>query len=226
MYPNHLNDLDQLTAGLYGGVVVVEPGQAFDPTGDHLFVAGWDGFDGDPPGPPLVNGDSLPPRSAQGGIRHRFRFVNIGPADPMSFRISRHVAGNLAGGRQGRRRHSGPPAEEHPARFSFDVGRPSTRKWSSLRGRNGWWRRGIRSIHSTSAADCAVKLFGYCWGRAVLGPGVCRAVLFAPESAAHRGGKRFLEKVSCCFRWSPSRSLGVFWLPTRPAGSLPGLRWR
>ena len=43
MYHTHLNDIEQLTSGLYGGIVVLEPGKRFDPQRDHLFVTGWDG---------------------------------------------------------------------------------------------------------------------------------------------------------------------------------------
>jgi FtsP/CotA-like multicopper oxidase with cupredoxin domain len=78
MYHTHLNDYEQLTSGLYGPIVVLEPGDAFDPTSDHVFVVGWDG-----PEPPhlLLNGDSLPePLELRAGVAHRLRFVNIGMA--------------------------------------------------------------------------------------------------------------------------------------------------
>ncbi|MBK7350159.1 MAG: multicopper oxidase domain-containing protein [Gemmatimonadetes bacterium] len=88
IYHTHLNDLAQLTSGLYGGIVVLEPGQRFDPATDHLLVAGWDGMD-DPPHL-VVNGDSLPaPLTLAARATHRFRFVNIGPAAPLRFAILR-----------------------------------------------------------------------------------------------------------------------------------------
>ena len=79
MYHTHLGDLVQLTSGLYGAIVVLEPGQRFDRTTDHVYVFGWDG----PAEPPqmLVNGDSvLAPKTLAAGRKHRLRFVNIGPA--------------------------------------------------------------------------------------------------------------------------------------------------
>lgn len=89
MYHTHLNDLEQLTSGLYGGIVVLDRGQRFDPSRDHLFVAGWDGTTDDPPRI-LVNGDSLPPPlPLAAGIAHRFRFVNIGPAARFNFSVYR-----------------------------------------------------------------------------------------------------------------------------------------
>jgi len=80
MYHTHMNDLEQLTSGLYGPIVVLEPGQHFDPARDHLFIGGWDGRD-DPPHL-LINGDSIPraPLELAAGVTHRFRFINIGPA--------------------------------------------------------------------------------------------------------------------------------------------------
>lgn len=77
IYHTHLNDLEQLTSGLYGAIVVLEPGQKFDARTDHLFVVGWDSQQ-DPPHL-LVNGDSLPtPLTLQAGVHHRLRFVFIG----------------------------------------------------------------------------------------------------------------------------------------------------
>jgi FtsP/CotA-like multicopper oxidase with cupredoxin domain len=82
IYHTHLNDLEQLTSGLYGAIIVVEPGETFDSSRDPVFVAGWDG-DAEPPRV-LLNGDSTPPPIAwRLGARHRLRFVNIGPAGVM-----------------------------------------------------------------------------------------------------------------------------------------------
>jgi manganese oxidase len=82
IYHTHLNDIEQLTSGVYGGIVVLEPGRRFDRRRDHLFVIGWDG-ETKPPTLPhlLINGDSLPgPLALDAGVVHRLRFVNIGPA--------------------------------------------------------------------------------------------------------------------------------------------------
>ena len=84
IYHTHLNDLAQLTSGMYGAVIVLEPGKHYDKRTDHLFVASWDGPD-DPPHL-LVNGDSLPPAlmlAAQ--THHRFRFVFIGAVGGETF---------------------------------------------------------------------------------------------------------------------------------------------
>jgi FtsP/CotA-like multicopper oxidase with cupredoxin domain len=88
MYHTHLGDLVQLTSGLYGPIVVLEPGKRFDPTTDHVFTFGWDGPDD--PGQMLVNGDSvLTPLVVAAGTTHRLRFVNIGPAPYVRVRLMR-----------------------------------------------------------------------------------------------------------------------------------------
>jgi FtsP/CotA-like multicopper oxidase with cupredoxin domain len=87
IYHTHLNDLEQLSSGLYGAIVVLEPGQHFDHLRDHVFVAGWDSPNPEPPRV-LINGDSLPgPIELKSAVPHRFRFINIGLALPVGFGI-------------------------------------------------------------------------------------------------------------------------------------------
>ncbi len=86
IYHTHLNDIEQLTSGMYGPIVVLEPGQKFDARTDHLFVVGWDGA-ADPPHL-LVNGDSLPaPLTLAAGVHHRLRFVFIGVVGGETFTL-------------------------------------------------------------------------------------------------------------------------------------------
>lgn len=86
IYHTHLNDIEQLTSGMYGAIVVLEPGQQYDARTDHLFVVGWDGAE-DPPRL-LVNGDSLPPpRFLEAGVHHRLRFVFIGAVGGETFTL-------------------------------------------------------------------------------------------------------------------------------------------
>ena len=88
IYHTHLNDIEQVTSGLYGALVVLPPGERHDPATDHAIVLGWDS----PEDPPhvLVNGDSVPrPLTLAAGVRHRFRFVNISPALTYRIRLRR-----------------------------------------------------------------------------------------------------------------------------------------
>ena len=86
IYHTHLNDIRQLTSGLYGPIVVLEPGQRMDPRTDHLFTVGWDldstnlRF--------MVNGDTAPPSlPLAAGVHHRLRFVFISPAEGGEFTV-------------------------------------------------------------------------------------------------------------------------------------------
>jgi FtsP/CotA-like multicopper oxidase with cupredoxin domain len=86
MYHTHLNDLEQLTSGLYGAMIVREPREPFDPSTDHVFVAGWDGLAD--PGRLVINGDSiLPPMTWRAGSTHRIRLIYIGAATLMRIRM-------------------------------------------------------------------------------------------------------------------------------------------
>ena len=86
IYHTHMNDIEQITSGLYGAIVVLPPGQQFDPSTDHVFIAGWDGL----AGKSIVNGDnSPPPLSLAAGVPHRFRLVGIGAAAGGRFAIRR-----------------------------------------------------------------------------------------------------------------------------------------
>jgi FtsP/CotA-like multicopper oxidase with cupredoxin domain len=88
IYHTHLNDLEQLTSGLYGAIVVLEPGKTFDSRTDHIFLVGWDS----PEEPPrlTVNGDSSPPPVEMAfGSTHRLRLINIGVGGFVRFALQR-----------------------------------------------------------------------------------------------------------------------------------------
>jgi len=83
IYHTHMRDLMQLAGGLYGAIVVLEPGQKFNSRTDHVFVSGWD-WEWNCCNVKalhiLINGDSVssPPMYMDVGEAHRFRFVNMG----------------------------------------------------------------------------------------------------------------------------------------------------
>ena len=86
IYHTHLNDQETLTSGLYGAIVVLEPGAAFDPRTDHLFVVGQEG--NDEVGRYVVNGEAAPPPLLlDAGVEHRLRFVFILPAGGSRVRL-------------------------------------------------------------------------------------------------------------------------------------------
>ena len=79
IYHTHWHNADQLAAGIYGPLIVMEPGQIFDPITDHIIVVGLDGpYRPQPHEPFVVNGDVTPrPLDLKAGVSHRLRFINI-----------------------------------------------------------------------------------------------------------------------------------------------------
>jgi FtsP/CotA-like multicopper oxidase with cupredoxin domain len=75
MYHTHFEELRQLTSGLYGPLIVVEPGQSFDPRTDRVILLSADG-----PGPAphhLLNGSQAPELELEAGTTYRLRIINI-----------------------------------------------------------------------------------------------------------------------------------------------------
>jgi len=76
IYHTHMGLTPQIQAGMYGPLLVLEPGETFDPEHDHLFlfaqVATQTGF------APALNGSFAPsPLVLRQGASHRLRIINI-----------------------------------------------------------------------------------------------------------------------------------------------------
>jgi FtsP/CotA-like multicopper oxidase with cupredoxin domain len=85
VYHSHLDDIHQLTGGLYGPLLVLPEGERFDPRTDHVMVWGWNHPDGEGMDQMDLNGRrEQPDATAQVGERHRFRVINIAPAGRIS----------------------------------------------------------------------------------------------------------------------------------------------
>jgi len=84
MYHTHINDIEQVVQGAIGPLVVLEPGERFDPSRDHVYIGHWNAGAG-----LMVNGDPTagPALELLAGVTHRFRFINIGPANNIRYRI-------------------------------------------------------------------------------------------------------------------------------------------
>jgi FtsP/CotA-like multicopper oxidase with cupredoxin domain len=83
IYHTHLNDLEQITSGAYGPIVVIEPGKKFDSERDHVVTLGWM-----TKGSIALNGDSVPPPMVlKYGLTHRLRLINIGAATRFTFAL-------------------------------------------------------------------------------------------------------------------------------------------
>ncbi len=89
MYHTHMNDIEQVTGGAAGPIVVVERGKPFDPARDHVYITTWHGLTAEQS--ILVNGDSSasPAMTLAAGVTHRFRFINIGPAGLVRYSLNR-----------------------------------------------------------------------------------------------------------------------------------------
>jgi len=77
IYHTHWHDMDQLSGGLYGPLVVLEPGQRFDPEVDHIAVIALTYAPGEEE-PLVLNGRRTPlPLVLRAGVANRLRLVNI-----------------------------------------------------------------------------------------------------------------------------------------------------
>jgi FtsP/CotA-like multicopper oxidase with cupredoxin domain len=82
IYHTHWHDVGQLTSGLYGPLIVVEPGQKFDPDLDKIFIVSRNVPDEEESSVLLLNGSSQPQAVAwKLGTKYHLRFINIGSND-------------------------------------------------------------------------------------------------------------------------------------------------
>lgn len=76
IYHTHMDETEQLLSGLSGPLIVLEPGQSFDPETDRIFLLA-DSIDGDYAGV-TINGSRRPePLLLEAGDRYRLRLINI-----------------------------------------------------------------------------------------------------------------------------------------------------
>jgi FtsP/CotA-like multicopper oxidase with cupredoxin domain len=81
IYHTHSHDEAQLSGGLYGALIVLEPGERYDPATDHLVVIGLNGVlvRGERE-PFALNGRTTPaPITMRSGVPNRLRLINITP---------------------------------------------------------------------------------------------------------------------------------------------------
>ena len=79
IYHTHWHDEAQLAGGIYGPLIVLEPGAHFDPSIDHIVVIGLNGVDIPNQREPFaMNGRAQPaPVPMKAGVRNRLRLINI-----------------------------------------------------------------------------------------------------------------------------------------------------
>ena len=87
MYHTHMHDEEQLPGGLYGPLIVVEPGTQFDPAHDHIALFSRAG-PGSIAGALLLNGSTDPPTLHwRIGDRYRLRLIGIAAFDGGTFSL-------------------------------------------------------------------------------------------------------------------------------------------
>jgi len=87
IYHTHWHNFLQLTGGLYGPLIVLRPGQTFDPETDIPLVIGLGGAF-DVKSPILLNGSAQPePLRLKAGQKYRLRLINI-TANGNGFQVS------------------------------------------------------------------------------------------------------------------------------------------
>ena len=88
MYHSHFNEAQQMGSGLYGPIIVVEPGQKFDPETDRILFFGTGGAYKNVVFGPfpafLMNGKAQPEAmNLKVGTKYRFRLFNLAGDVPM-----------------------------------------------------------------------------------------------------------------------------------------------
>lgn len=87
IYHTHLDDVEQLVSGMYGPLVVLEPGRRWDPTHDFVFVGGQRQYQDTAL---VVNGGSGESEiRMQLGDSIRLRMVQIAVANSMNYQLRR-----------------------------------------------------------------------------------------------------------------------------------------
>jgi FtsP/CotA-like multicopper oxidase with cupredoxin domain len=87
MYHSHFNEATQMGSGLYGPIIVLEPGQRFDPETDKILFFGTAGTGMNPVFGPfprwVMNGKTQPEAmNLTAGTRYRFRLFNLAGDTP------------------------------------------------------------------------------------------------------------------------------------------------
>ena len=81
IYHTHMDEEDQLATGMYGALLVLEPGERWNPDVDRVFLLGT-AVDGDSIRMAINGRHAPPPLELRAGTSYRFRLVNIHSAAP------------------------------------------------------------------------------------------------------------------------------------------------
>ena len=152
IYHTHWHDEAQLAGGLYGALLVLEPGERYDPAVDHVVVIGLNGVDIDGQREPFaLNGRASPsPILMRAGVPNRLRLINITPNNVALTVFLLEQFDTLRWKPLAKDGAAIPPpqSEPRPARqligvgetYDFEVeGSPPRNLWLEVRRGNGEW---------------------------------------------------------------------------------------
>lgn len=86
IYHTHFDEAPQLTSGLYGPLIVLEPGERFDAERDRIVLFSTGGPQ--TRAPPLINGQRDPVLELEAGRSTRLRLININPGGVWNVRLA------------------------------------------------------------------------------------------------------------------------------------------
>lgn len=87
IYHTHMDETTQLATGMYGPLLVLEPGERFDPATDLVLMIGR-AVEGDRVGPTINGRREPPPRTLRAGTTYRLRLINILSAEVIAVRLA------------------------------------------------------------------------------------------------------------------------------------------
>jgi len=88
MYHTHWHDVHQLTSGMYGPLIVLEPGERYDPETERMILLSAGPSEKRFTEPLLINGSEKPaPLQMRAGGNYRLRLINI-TADNANFNVT------------------------------------------------------------------------------------------------------------------------------------------
>ena len=81
VYHSHLDDIKQLSSGLYGPMIIIGENEVYHPELDHFYMMGWkNSFPQKKEDLDLNGWEEIPVQQAKLGESHRLRLINIAPA--------------------------------------------------------------------------------------------------------------------------------------------------
>lgn len=87
IYHTHMDETEQLVSGLYGPLIVLEPGETLDPERDRVYVVGGAVVDGEYQSATINGRQDLVPQVIRAGTTYRMRFINIAPDATVGIRL-------------------------------------------------------------------------------------------------------------------------------------------